>query len=55
MIFFEAFYGISNITSVVIIGSIKHITTFVFEKCSSLKEIILKEGVISIGVCSFSN
>lgn len=53
-IFFEAFYGSANITSVTIPGSITDITPFVFEKSEKLQMAKLCEGVSVINVCAFN-
>lgn len=44
-----------NLTSIVIPGSIKDITSNIFHDQPSLKKVILKEGVTSISFLSFHN
>ncbi len=53
-IFFEVFCGNGTITSVQIAGTVDGITPFAFERCSSLKSVVLCEGVTKIGFFSFN-
>ena len=50
-----AFYGCSNLESLIIPGSIKEIPDLCFNNCSNLKKLVIEEGVESIGVMSFSS
>lgn len=54
-IFFQAFFGASIITSVVVPVCLKDLTPFTFERCNSLKEAKLCEGIEIIGVCAFND
>lgn len=48
----RAFYA-NNLTSVVIPGTIQKIGAYAFGGCTSLKKLVLKEGVTEIGECAF--
>ena len=53
-IFFDAFYGSSEINSIVIPGTISEISSFLFES-SNIRIVKISEGVTTIGVCSFNS
>ena len=51
----SALFEKSNITSVVIPGTVKQISDYCFRKCSNLKKVVIKEGVETIGMMAFEN
>lgn len=53
-IFFQAFYGGFEITSVTIPGSVVELAPVVFERIDTLKEVVLNEGVETIDMCAFN-
>lgn len=49
-----AFYGCTNLESLIIPGNIKTIPDLCFNNCKNLKSLTLEEGVESIGIRAFS-